>query len=224
LLSTLTHESMTNEDFPYLHAREIDIDYARVYAVRVTYLGELGWELYIPTENAVAVYDRIIEAGAEFGLRHAGLQALTSLRLEKAYRDYGHDIDNMDTPIETGLGFAVKLDKPGGFIGRDVLAEKKAAMPLNNRLVMFQLDDPEPLLFHGEVLWRDGLRVGYIRAGGYGFTLGSAIGLGMVETDEPVTKSYLEAGQWEIEINGKKHSAKASLRPLSDPQLKRVKA
>ena len=97
----------------------------------------------------------------------------------------------VDTPMEAGLGFAVKLDKPGGFIGRDVLARQKEAMPLNKRLVQFQLDDPEPLLFHGEVLWRDGVRVGYIRAGGYGFTLGSAIGLGMVEIDEPVTKRYL---------------------------------
>ena len=125
--------------------------------------------------------------------------------------------------MEAGLGFAVKLDKPGGFIGRDVLARQKEAMPLNKRLVQFQLDDPEPLLFHGEVLWRDGVRVGYIRAGGYGFTLGSAIGLGMVEIDEPVTKSYLESGQWEVEINGNRHSIKPSPRPLYDPQLKRVK-
>jgi 4-methylaminobutanoate oxidase (formaldehyde-forming) len=224
LLTALTGESMSNEDFPYLAARDIDIDYARVYAIRVTYLGELGYELYIPTENAVAVYDRIVEAGAQFGLKHAGLQALTSLRLEKAYRDYGHDIDNMDTPIETGLGFAVKLDKPGGFIGRDALAAVKEAMPINKRLVQFQLKDPEPLLFHGEVIWRDGVRVGYIRAGGYGFTLGSAIGLALVEADEPVTKKYLEAGEWEVEINGEKYSVKPSLRPLYDPKLERVKA
>jgi 4-methylaminobutanoate oxidase (formaldehyde-forming) len=223
LLSKITHASLSNEDFPYLGAREIDIDYARVYAIRVTYLGELGWELYIPTENALSVYDRIVEAGAEFGLRHAGLQALTSLRLEKAYRDYGHDIDNMDTPYDVGLGFAVKLDKPGGFIGRDALAAQKEAGVGNRRLLQFQLEDPEPLLFHGEVLWRDDERVGYIRVGGYGHTLGSAIGLGMVEADEPVTKSYVESGAWEVEIAGVRHPAKASIRPLYDPGMKRIK-
>ena len=224
LLAKLTPDSMANEDFPYLHAKEIEIDYARVYAIRITYLGELGWELYIPTEYAVAVYDRIVEVGAEFGLRHAGLQALTSLRLEKAYRDYGHDIDNMDTPMDVGLGFAVKLDKPGGFIGRDVLAKQKEAGVGNRRLLLFQLVDPEPQLFHMEVIWRNEKRVGYIRVGGYGHTLGAAIGLGMIETDEPVKKSYIESGKWEIEIDGKRFAANASVRTQYDPQMKRIKA
>jgi 4-methylaminobutanoate oxidase (formaldehyde-forming) len=223
LLDSLTSASMTDGDFPYLAAREIDIGYARVLAVRITYLGELGWELYIPTEHAAEVYDRIVAAGADCGLRHAGLQALGSLRLEKAYRDYGHDIDNMDTPYEAGLGFAVVLDKPAGFIGRDALARQKAQGPPKRRLLQFLLEDAEPLLLHGEVIWRDAAPVGYIRAGAYGHTLGAAVGLGLVEAGEPVTKAWVEAGRWELEIVGKRHAARASLRPLYDPQALRVK-
>jgi 4-methylaminobutanoate oxidase (formaldehyde-forming) len=224
LLGELTGASLSNEVFPYLSAREIDIGYGRVYAVRITYLGELGWELYIPTEHAADVYDRIVEAGPAHGLRHAGLQALSSLRLEKAYRDYGHDIDNKDTPLEAGLGFAVKLDKTGGFVGRDALARQKEQGVPKRRLVQFLLEDAEPLLYRAEVIWRDDARVGYIRAGAYGHTLAAAVGLGSVEADEPVTKDYVASGRWEIEIAGQRHPAGASLRPLYDPQLVRVKA
>jgi 4-methylaminobutanoate oxidase (formaldehyde-forming) len=223
LLSGITGEDMSNENFPYLTGREMEIDYSLVYAVRVTYLGELGWELYIPTEQAVAVYDRLLDAGIEFGLRHAGLQALNSLRLEKAYRDYGHDIDNLDTPFEAGLGFAVKLDKPGGFLGRDVLLKQKSGGTLKKRLLQFRLVDPDPLLFHAEVVWRDGKIVGYIRVGGYGHTLGASVGLGMVEADRPIDPPWVENGKWEIEIAGVRHDAVASLSPMYDPKLVRVK-
>lgn len=223
LLSAVTHADLSNKAFPYLSAREIEIDYALVYAVRVTYLGELGWELYIPTEHAVSVYDRLLDAGARFGLRHAGLQALNSLRLEKAYRDYGHDIDNLDTPLEAGLGFAVKLDKPGGFLGRDSLAAQKSEGSLKKRLLQFLLIDPEPLLFHGEVIRYDGEIVGYIRAGGYGHTLGASVGLGMIEADHPIDQTWVKAGKWEIEIAGVRHDAIASLRPMYDPNLERVR-
>jgi 4-methylaminobutanoate oxidase (formaldehyde-forming) len=224
LLSELTSISLVNEDFPYLTAQEIDIGYARVAAVRVTYLGELGWELYIPTEHALDVYDRLVEAGPAHGLKHAGLEALSSLRLEKAYRDFGHDIGNLDTPFEAGLGFAVKLDKPGGFIGRDVLAlQKKSGVP-SRRLVQFLLKDSEPLIHHGEVIWRDEVAVGTIRAGAYGHTLGASVGLGYVEPGFTVTRDYIEKGRWEIEIAGMRHPARASLRPLYDPKGERVRS
>jgi len=223
LLATLTPASLASEDFPYLAAREIELGFSRVHAVRITYLGELGYELYVPTEHALDVYDRLVVAGGSFGLRHAGLQALTSLRMEKAYRDWGHDIDNVDTPFEAGLGFAVKLDKPGGFIGRDALARQKAGGPPRRRLLQFLLDDPEPLLHHGEVIWRDDARVGYVRVGAWGFTLGAAVGLGLVEAGLPVDKSWVESGRWEIEIAGRRHPARAALQPLYDPQLKRVR-
>ena len=223
LLAELTPDSLATGDFPYLAAREIELGYSRVQAVRITYLGELGYELYVPTEHALDVYDRLVAAGPGFGLRHAGLQALTSLRMEKAYRDWGHDVDNVDTPFEAGLGFAVKLDKPGGFVGRDALARQKAEGPPRRRLLQFLLEDPEPLLHHGEVIWRDGERVGYLRVGAFGFTLGAAVGLGLVEAREPVDRRYVESGRWEIEIAGARHPARASLQPLYDPKLERVK-
>jgi 4-methylaminobutanoate oxidase (formaldehyde-forming) len=224
LLAELSGAPLGNDEFPYLGAREIEIGYARALAVRITYLGELGWELYVPTEHALDVYERIAEVGVRHGLRHAGLQALNSLRMEKAYRDYGHDIDNIDTPFEAGLGFAVRLDKPGGFIGRDALARQKQAGPPRRRLLQFLLEDPEPRLHHGEVIWRNGAALGYVRVGAYGFTLGAAVGLGMVEAGEPVTKRWVETGRWEIEIAGRRHAARASLRPLYDPDLVRVRA
>jgi glycine cleavage system T protein len=222
LLGELTSASLENEDFEYLTSREVDIGYARVTATRVTYLGELGWELYIPTEHAMDVYDRLVEAGPT----HAGLQALSSLRLEKGYRDFGHDIGNIDTPLEAGLGFAVKLDKPGGFIGREALARQKQAGVPTRRLVQFLMKDPQPLLYHGEVILRDGVSVGSIRAGAYGHTLGGSVGLGYVEATEPspVTRDYIASGDWEIEIAGQRHPAQASLRPLYDPQGLRIRS
>ena len=130
LLAAVTTVDMSNEAFPFRAAAEIDIGFARVLCIRITYLGELGYELYIPAEQAVHVYDRLVAAGRAVGLRHAGLKALASLRMEKGYRDYGHDIDNTDTVLEAGLGFAVALDKPGGFIGRDAVLAQKARGPL----------------------------------------------------------------------------------------------
>ncbi|MEM8496546.1 MAG: FAD-dependent oxidoreductase [Pseudomonadota bacterium] len=223
LLSALTTSDMSDKAFPYLHGKEIDIDYANLLAIRVTYVGELGWELYIPTEHAFQVYDRIIEEGKRFGLQHAGLQTLNSLRLEKGYRDYGHDIDNMDTPLEAGLGFAVKLEKEGGFIGRDALAKQKEAGGLKRRLLQFKLVDPEPLMYHAEPIFRHGEPVGYIRAAAYGFTVGGAVGLGFVESEEVITPDHVRNDQWEIEIAGKRYEAEASLRPMLDPDMSRIK-
>ncbi len=223
LMRDLTTADVSNEAFPYLSVNEIDIDYALVIAIRVTYVGELGWELYIPTEHAIQVYDRIIEAGKAHNLTHAGLQTLNSLRLEKGYRDYGHDIDNMDTPLEAGLGFAVKLDKADGFIGRDALAAQKAEGGFKRRLLQFLLQDPEPLMHHAELIYRNNEFAGYMRAGAYGFTLGASVGLGFVESDEIITVDHVKTDKWEIEIAGKRYAAEASLRPLFDPMMERIK-
>ena len=222
LLAAVTHADMSNEAFGFRTARYIDIGFARVLCIRITYLGELGYELHIPAEQAAAVYDRLVSAGEPFGLRHAGLKALASLRMEKAYRDYGHDIDNTDTVLEAGLGFAVALDKPGGFIGRDAVLAQKAGGPLRRRLVQVLLSDPEPLLYHAEIVCRDGRQAGYIRSASYGFTLGGAVGLAMIEADEPVTQAYLDAGEWTVRIGDAVYPARASLRPLYDPASKRV--
>jgi 4-methylaminobutanoate oxidase (formaldehyde-forming) len=222
LLQTLTTTDLSNTAFPFRTAREIDIGYARVLCIRITYVGELGYELYISAEQAAHVYDRLVEAGKPFGLRHAGLKALASLRMEKGYRDYGHDIDNTDNAFETGLGFAVDLNKPD-FIGREAALKQKAA-PLRRRLAQVLVKDSAPLLFHAEVVLRDGKPVGYVRAGSYGHTLGGAVGLAMIEAGEPLTPAWLGAGRWEVDIAGKRYPAEVSLKPLYDPEMKRIKA
>ncbi len=223
LLQSITSVDLSNEAFPFRTAREIDIGFARALCVRITYLGELGYELYVPAEQAVHAYERIVEAGKKVGLRHAGLKALASLRMEKGYRDYGHDIDNTDSVLEAGLGFAVAMDKPGGFLGREAVLAKKAEGPLRRRIVQVLVKDPEPMMFHAEVVHRNGKAVGYIRAASYGFTLGGAVGLAMIEGDAPITQAWLDEGKWEVDIAGKKYPAVASLRPLYDPDMKRIK-
>ena len=225
LMAAVTSADMSNDAFPFRAARYIDIGFARVLCIRITYLGELGYELHIPAEQAAAVYDRLIAAGQPLGLRHAGLKALASLRMEKGYRDYGHDIDNTDTVLEAGLGFAVALDKPGGFIGRDAVLAQKATGPLTRRLVQVLLNDPEPLMFHAEVVRRNGRPAGYIRSASYGFTLGGAVGLAMIEAEEPkqpISQDYLDAAEWTVQIGDAVHLARVSLRPLYDPSSKRV--
>jgi 4-methylaminobutanoate oxidase (formaldehyde-forming) len=224
LLSRVTSADISNEAFPYMTMQEIDLHYARVLAFRVTYLGELGYELYIPTEFAPAVFDVLVETGKDFGLKHAGLQALNTLRIEKAYRDYGHDTDNTDTPLEAGLGFVLDFDKPGGFFGKEAAVKQKEAGILKQRFAQFLLKKPEPLLYYGEQIYRDGKRVGYVRSGAYGFTLGGAVGLAFVENEEGVTPDYINGGKFEIEVNGVRYPAKASLKPMYDPKGLRVRS
>ena len=226
LLQSLTTADLSNEAFPFRTARVIDIGYSRVLCNRITYVGELGYELCIPAEQAVQVYDRVVAAGEPLGLRHAGLKALGSLRMEKAYRDYGHDIDNTDDPFEVGLGFAVDLKKPGDFIGKAPSAAKKAQGPaFHRRLLQVLVKDPEPLMYHAEIIYRDGQPVGYNRVGSYGFTLGGAVGLAMIEAGEPVNKAYIKNGRWEAEIAGQRYPAEVALpaRPLYDPKMRKIK-
>jgi 4-methylaminobutanoate oxidase (formaldehyde-forming) len=226
LLQSLTSADLSNDAFPFRTARSIDMGFARVLCVRITYLGELGYELYIPVEQATHVYDRLVAAGESVGLRHAGLKSLASLRMEKGYRDYGHDIDNTDSVLEAGLGFAV--DMGHDFIGRSAVEAQKAAGPLTRRLVQVLMSDPQPLLFHAEPVLRDGKPVGYVRAASYGHTLGGAVGLAMVGSGEaggePVTKDWIEGAEWEVEVAGRLWPATASLRPLYDPTNAKVKA
>jgi len=223
LMQTITTTDLSNEAFPFRCAREIEIGYAKVLCIRITYIGELGYELYIPTEQSTHVYDRIVEAGKKFNLRHAGLKALSSLRMEKGYRDYGHDIDNTDEPFEIGLGFAVDLKKPDGFIGKDAIVNKKAQTPMIRSLAQVLVKDPNPLLFHAEVVRRNGIAVGYVRAGSYGFSLGGAVGLFMIEAGEPINVDYIAKGKWEVVIAGNIYPAEVSLTPFYDPEMKKIK-
>jgi len=222
LLQSLTSTDMGSGAFPFRALRDIDLGFARVLCARMTYIGELGYELYIPAEQAVHVHERLSAAGVAHGLRHAGLRALSSLRLEKAYRDYGHDIDNTDDPLETGLGFTIAWDKEGGFIGREALLPRRGA-PLTRRLVQVLVEDPEPLMHHAEVLRRDGRAVGYLRSASYGHTLGGAVGLSMLEPGGVIDADYLAGGRWTVEIAGQEYPARVSLAPLYDPRSARVR-
>ena len=215
-LQGLTDADLSNEAFPFAASREIDIGYARLLANRLTFVGELGWELYIPSEFVQDVYDRITAAGVGAGLKHAGYHALEHLRSERAYREFGLDLTPDDTPYEAGLGFTVKPDKPGGFIGRDAVAAQRGQV-LGKRLVMFRLEDPKPDLHKDELIRMNGEIVGYLRSGVYSFTLGRAIGMGYVRHQAGVTKALLEANRFEIEIGGERHAAQASLQAFFDP-------
>src|SRR6185369_394190 len=178
LLARLTRADLSNAAFPFGTTRELALGYATVRATRITYVGELGWELYVPTEFAMGVYDAVVAAGEAVGLRHAGYHAMDSLRMEKGYRSWGHDIGRDDTPLDAGLGFAVAFKKDG-FVGREALLRQRDR-PLARRLVAFTLDDPEPLLLGDEPIYRDGALVGRITSGAYGHTLGRSVGMGYV--------------------------------------------
>ena len=212
LLQSVTPDDCSDRAFPFATSRSIELAYAIVRATRITYVGELGWEIYVPTEFMVGVYEELISAGTAHGLVHAGYHALNSLRIEKAYRHWGHDITDEETPLEAGLGFAVKFDKPGGFIGRDALLEQRRT-GVRRRLVQFTLDSPEPLLYHNEPIWRGRTLVGHIRSGMYGHTLGAAVGLGYVSLPDGAAPGDIGAEDFEIEIAGRRHAARASLSP-----------
>ena len=222
LLNTVCKVDLSNNGFPFLTSQEVEIGYARVRAQRITYVGELGWELYMPTEFAAHVYETLVEAGRPLNLRPAGYHAMDSLRCEKGYRHWGHDITSIDTPVEAGLGFAVSWDKEIDFIGRAAV-EAQRGKPLQKRMVLFKLLDAKPMMYHDEPIYRDDKRVGAISSAAYGHTLGASVGMGYVEYLGGVGKEYLESGFFEIDIAGERIPAEASLRPFYDPTSGRVK-
>jgi 4-methylaminobutanoate oxidase (formaldehyde-forming) len=218
----LTPADLSHAAFPFGTSRVIEVGYALVRASRITYVGELGWELYVASEFLQGVYDELVRAGAPYGLTHAGYHALNSLRIEKGYRHWGHDITDEDTPLEAGLGFAVKLDKSGGFIGREALLRQRDAGHYK-RLVQFQLRSPEPLIYHNEPIWAGDSLVGFIRSGMYGHTLGAAAGLGYVTAPAGTRLDVIDPDAYDIEVAGIRYPARASLRPLYDPKNERIK-
>jgi len=221
LLARATGADLSPAAFPFGTAREIEIGYAMVRATRITYVGELGWELYVPAEFAVNVYEATVAAGEAFGLRHAGYHAMDSLRMEKGYRSWGHDVGGEDTPLEAGLGFAVAFKKDG-FVGREVLLRQRDK-PLVRRLVTFTLADSEPLLLGDEPIYRDGVLVGRITSGAYGHTLGRSVGMGYVTHADGVDAGFVRAGRWELEIAMERVPAAAHLEPPYDPTSARVR-
>lgn len=223
ILSKVTDTDLSNEAFPFATSQEIDVGYARIIANRLTYIGELGWELHIPTEMAQHVFDVLWEAGAEHGLRAAGYHALEHLRSERAYREYELDLTPVDTLLEAGLGFTIDWSKAGGFQGKEATEAQKASGTPRKRLLAFKLKDSKPLLFREELIRYNGAIVGYISSGVRSFTLGTSIGLGYVKNPDGVSREWIEAGSWQIEIAGELYDAVVSLQAFFDPKGLRTK-
>ena len=220
LLSKVSPDDFSNGGHPLGMAREIEIGLGLARAHRISYVGELGWELYVSTDQAAHVLETLLDAGAGLGLRLCGLHAMDSCRIEKAYRHFGHDITDEDHVLEAGLGFAVKPAK-GDFIGRDAVLRKRET-GLTRRLLQFRLTDPQPLLFHNEPILRDGRIVGQITSGAYGHSLGGAIGLGYVPCRADESPAEMLASTYQIEVAGRLIGAEASIRPLYDPAAQRM--
>ena len=224
ILGRLTSVDLSGEGFPFATIREIDIGYATAYANRMTYVGELGWELIVPTEFAVGVYEALQEAGRDLGLVDCGYYALEALRLEKGYRAWSRELTPDIDPYQAGLAFAVTLDKPGGFIGRDAVAAAKARGTPSRRIVQFTVDDAGPMLWGGELILRDGKPVGEVRSAAYGHTLGRSVALALIEHARGVDRAFLEGGRFEVELAGERFAVTAHLAAAYDPKGLRVKA
>jgi len=221
LLSRVTDSDLSSQGFPFGTCQVIDIGMATVRAIRITYVGELGWELHIPASQAVLVYQSLMSAGRDLDAVNAGHYAINSLRLEKAYRAWGADISPDDTALEAGLGFAIAWKKSAPFLGKEALLDLKQAA-LKRQLVTFVLQDPSPVLWGSEPIFRNGQAVGYTTSGSYGHTLGAAVGMGYVKCQEGVTAEFIWEGRYEINVSGTRFPATPHLKPPYDPERKKI--
>ncbi|MEE9297633.1 MAG: FAD-dependent oxidoreductase [Acidimicrobiia bacterium] len=221
LLSELTSAGLSNAEFPFGTAQRIEVAGHDALALRMTYEGELGWELYVPWAEAPSLYDAIFEVGAAHGLKHAGYHAMNTLRLEAGYRHWGHDITDEDTPLEAGLGFAVAWDK-ASFRGREALLAQRE-LPRTKRLIQFRLEDPERLLYHDEPIYRDSELVGRTRSGMWSYVEDRCLAMGYLTHPDGVTKDWLDAAAFEIEVATVRIPATASIRSFYDPKNERVR-
>jgi 4-methylaminobutanoate oxidase (formaldehyde-forming) len=227
LLTALSGADLSNDAHPFGWSREIELGYARVRASRITYVGELGWELYMSAEHCLDVYERLIEAGSEYGLKLAGYHAMAACRIEKGYRHWGHDVGDEDTPLEAGLSFTCAWDKPGGFVGRAALLERRSQGTPRKRMVQVKLMDDSttaPLLHHEEPMVRDGAIVGSIKSGAWGHRLSKSLGMGYVNFAGGVSKDWLDSGRWEIEIACVRYAAQVQVEPWYDPRSERIRS
>ncbi len=220
LLQKVSPADFSNDINPFGTAQDIEIGMGLARVHRVTYVGELGWEIYVSADQCGHVFETLAEAGQDMHLKLCGMHMMDTCRIEKGFRHFGHDITSEDHVLEAGLGFAVKTDKPD-FIGRDAVLRKKDE-GLNMRMVQFRLTDPEPLLYHNEPVVRDGEIVGYLSSGGYGHALGGAMGLGYVPCKGETAADVL-ASSYEIDVAGTRVRAEVSLKPMYDPKSERVK-
>jgi sarcosine dehydrogenase len=223
VLQRVAAADVSNATFPFGHVRTLDVAGERVRALRVSYVGELGWELHVPMAGLAAVYDALMAAGEPLGLVLAGYRALESLRLEKGYRAWGADITGNDTPFEAGLGWAVKLTSDRDFLGRPA-AEKAASSPLRKMLAGFACEDPSIVLLGRETILRDGSRVGYLSSGGFGYTIGRPLGLGYVRRAEGLDAAFVTQGTYELVVAGERVACRVALEPFYDAEGRRLKA
>ncbi len=223
VLQQLTLDDISNAAFPFGTMRTITADGAQVIALRVTYVGELGWELHIPTEFALTMYDALMAAGAAHGIALGGYRAIETLRLEKFYRAWGADIGPDHSPLEAGLRPFLKLKKPIPFLGREAL-EAQLAKPLKKRLCTFTTDDPSIILLGRETIYRDNIRVGWLTSGGFGHTIGKPIGLGYVRNPYGVPDDFLTTGTYELEVATVRIPCTLHTAPLYDPKMEKIKA
>ena len=218
MLEPLLGLDLSNEVFPFGRSINAELGYAPIRVTRVSFVGELGWELCIPVEMAMSCFDRLLVAGDAHGLKLAGLHALDSCRIEKKFLHFGHDVADEDTPLEAGVGFVCAMDKGMPFIGYDAIArQRESGSHLKKRLVQFVLNDPEPLFYHHEPILRSGQCIGYLTSGNFGHTLGASVGLGYVKSEVPVLADWLSAQQWQIDVGGQRYDASATLRAAYDP-------
>ena len=223
VLSAITTDDVSNAGFPFGSARRISVAGAPVLALRVTYVGELGWELHMPVEFAAAVYEAVMAAGAEHGIVNAGYRAIESLRLEKGYRAWGAEIGPDHSPLVAGLEWAVKLKANTPFQGRDALSAQ-GAKPLPRRMACFTAD-PNVILLGRETIYRDGKRVGWLSSGGFGYTVGKSIGYGYVrEPEAGVSRDFVLSGRYELEVATERVPAEVTLDPLYDARNARIRA
>ena len=224
LLSKALNHDMSTANFPFGTLQNIELGCAVGKAARVSFVGELGWEIYIPVDMARHAYDHLWQVGQEHDLRMAGLHSLDSGRIEKKFIHFGHDVADEDTPLECGLGFVCDLNKSIPFIGHDAIAkQKETGSWKNKRLVQFLLQDPEAMLYHHEPIRRNGEIVGHLTSGNYGHTLGGSVGLGYVHFDGGVTRDYLDNSRFEIEVAGEMIPAKTSLSAMYDPKALKMR-
>jgi 4-methylaminobutanoate oxidase (formaldehyde-forming) len=223
ILARVCADDLSNDGFPFGTARRISVAKCPVLALRVTYVGELGWELHMPTDVAVTVYEALMSAGADLGLVNAGYRAIETLRLEKGYRAWGADIGPDHTPVETGLVWACKMKSGRPFRGRAALAAQLAD-GVKKRFAGFTVDDPSVVLLGRETIYRNGTRVGWLSSGGFGHSVGKPIGYGLIRRAEGVSEDFLRTGTYELEVASARVAARIHLEPLYDPQNQRVRA
>jgi 4-methylaminobutanoate oxidase (formaldehyde-forming) len=222
LLQPLTATDLSNSAFPFGMIKEISINGFACRALRMSYVGELGWELYVPAGEAKSLAKALERSGASYGLRYAGFHAMNSLRLEAGYRHWGHDITGEDTPLEAGLGFTISWDKPGGFIGREALLPSKGKVP-TKRLIQIRVEDPDLLTYHDDPIFKNGNLVGRTTGGMWSMTENRCLTMSYVNNENGVSKAWVDEGEWEIEIGMRRRKVTASVESFYDPRHERVR-